>query len=62
MALLTPNLYTMWDFLMANWAEIVLALITLLGTITALTESTTDDKWLDVVRKVITAVVMGKPK
>ena len=52
----------MWDFFIANWAEIVLALITLLGTITALTESTTDDKWLDVVRKVITAVVMGKPK
>jgi hypothetical protein len=33
-----------------------------LGTITALTESTTDDKWLDVVRKVVTAIVMGKPK
>jgi hypothetical protein len=52
----------MWDFLHENWAEIALGLITLAGTITALTETTTDDKWLDVLKRIIQAIVLGKSK
>lgn len=52
----------MWDFLIANWAEIVLALITLAGTITALTETKTDDKWLDVLKRILNAIILGRTK
>jgi hypothetical protein len=52
----------MWDFLSENWAEIVLGLITLAGTITALTETTADDKWLDVLKRIVQAILLGKSK
>jgi hypothetical protein len=52
----------MWDFLHENWAEIALGLITLAGTVTALTETTADDKWLDVLKRIIQAIVLGKSK
>jgi len=50
------------EFITDNWSELLLALITLAGTITALTETEADDKWLDVVKRVLNAVVFGKPK
>jgi hypothetical protein len=50
------------EFILENWAELLLALITLAGTITALTETEADDKWLDVVKRVLNAVVFGKAK
>jgi hypothetical protein len=50
------------EFILNNWAELLLALITLAGTITALTETETDDKWLDVVKRVLNAVLLGKAK
>jgi len=52
----------MWDFLTENWAEIALALITLAGTSTALTETTTDDKWLDVLKRILNAIILGRTK
>jgi hypothetical protein len=52
----------MWEFLSENWAEITLAVITLAGTVTALTETKADDKWLDVVKRIVQAVLMGKTK
>ena len=52
----------MWDFLSENWAEIALGLITLAGTVTALTETKADDKWLDVLKRIIQAIVLGKSK
>jgi hypothetical protein len=52
----------MWDFLHENWAEIALALITLAGTITALTKTTTDDKWLDVLKRILNAIILGRTK
>jgi hypothetical protein len=52
----------MWDFIIENWAELTLALLSLLGTMTALTESQADDTYVDVVKRVINAIVLGKPK
>lgn len=52
----------MWEFLSENWAEIALGLITLAGTVTALTETKADDKWLDVLKRIIQAIVLGKSK
>jgi len=52
----------MWQFLSEYWAEIALAVITLAGTITALTETKEDDKWVDVVKRVVQAIVLGKAK
>ena len=48
------------DFIFENWAEIALALIALAGTITGLTESTEDDKIVDVLRRIVNAIVFGK--
>lgn len=50
------------DFILDNWAEIALAIIAAAGTITALTESTEDDKVVDVIRRIINAIVFGKAK
>jgi len=52
----------MMDFILDNWAEIALAIIAAAGTITALTESTEDDKVVDVLRRIINAIVFGKAK
>ena len=35
------------DFILENWAEIALAVIAAAGTITALTETTKDDNFVD---------------
>ena len=51
----------MWHFITENWAELTLALLSLLGTLTALTATEADDKWLDVVKRVVNAIVLGKP-
>ena len=50
------------EFLQENWADLALALITLAGTITALTESEKDDKFVDVLKRILDAVVMGKSR
>lgn len=48
------------EFLTTNWVELLLALITFLGTYTALTETTKDDKILDIVKRILSAVVLGR--
>ena len=50
------------EFFTTHWAELLLALITFLGTYTALTETTKDDKILDVVRRVFNAIILGRNK
>lgn len=50
------------EFLTENWAEIALAIITLAGTITALTESEKDDNAVDVLKRILDAVIMGKSR
>lgn len=48
------------DFLTMNWAEIALALITAAGTLTALTETKKDDKVVNILSRILNAVVLGK--
>lgn len=50
------------EFFTTNWVELTLALITLAGTITALTETTKDDNVLDVLKRIFNAVIFGKNK
>jgi|TARA_R110002012_G_scaffold115577_3_gene262527 hypothetical protein len=50
------------EFLTANWVEIALALVTFLGTYTALTETTKDDKIINILKRVLQAVVFGKSR
>jgi hypothetical protein len=48
------------EFLTLNWAVIALALITAAGTLTALTETKKDDKIVNILSRILQAVVMGK--
>ena len=48
------------EFFTTNWVELLLALITFLGTYTALTETTKDDKILDVIKRILSAVILGR--
>jgi hypothetical protein len=50
------------EFFIENWAEIALAIIAAAGTITALTESTKDDKVVDVLKRILNAIVLGRSK
>ena len=44
------------------WAEIALAVLTAAGTITALTATEKDDKVIDILKRIINAVVFGDSK
>tara|TARA_R110002050_G_scaffold119591_1_gene237428 strand:- start:227 stop:388 length:162 start_codon:yes stop_codon:yes gene_type:complete len=48
------------EFLTTNWSVILLALITAASTLTALTETKKDDKIVNILRRILQAVVMGK--
>jgi hypothetical protein len=48
------------EFLTTNWVELLLALISLLGTITALTETKKDDSILDIVKRIFNAIILGR--
>lgn len=50
----------MKDFLIQNWESIVLSLITIAGTFTALTETTKDDNILDIIKRIFSAIVLGR--
>ena len=50
----------MTEFLTANWVELLLALITFLSTYTALTETKKDDRILNIIKRILQAVVLGK--
>ena len=50
------------EFITTNWVELTLALITFLGSYTAITESTKDDGILDIIRRVFNAVILGRNK
>ena len=50
------------DFIFENWAEIALAVIAAAGTITALTETEKDDNIVDLLKRIINAVVLGRSK
>lgn len=48
------------EFLVENWVELTLALITFLGTYTALTETKEDDRILDIIKRIFNAVILGR--
>jgi len=50
------------EFFQTHWAEIALALITAAGTITALTETTKDDDIVDLIKRILNAVILGRNK
>jgi hypothetical protein len=50
------------DFIYDNWSEIALAILAALGTITALTESTKDDSIVNVLTRIVQAIVFGKSR
>ena len=50
------------EFILHNWAELALILITAASSITALTESEKDDTIVDVLKRILNAVILGKSK
>ncbi len=50
------------EFILENWAEIALAVIAAAGTITALTETDKDDNVVDLIKRILQAVILGKSK
>lgn len=48
------------EFFTTHWVELLLALITFFGTYTALTETTKDDRLLDIIKRILSAVVLGR--
>lgn len=50
------------EFFQTHWAEIALAIISAAGTITALTSTTKDDDIVDIIKRILNAVILGKSK
>lgn len=50
------------EFVINNWAEVVLAIITAAGTITALTETEKDDKIVNLLKRILQAVILGRSR
>lgn len=50
------------EFLGNFWSEIILAILTAAGTITALTETEKDDKVVNVLKRIVQAIVLGKSR
>ena len=50
------------EFLFENWSQIALAILTALGTITALIETEKDDTVVNVLTRIVQAIVFGKSR
>lgn len=50
------------EFFIENWSEITLAILVCAGTITGLTESEADDRIVDVLKRILNAVILGRSK
>ncbi len=50
------------DFILENWSELLVAVMVLLGTVSALTESEDDDRWVDLLDRIVQAVILGRSK
>ena len=48
------------EFFVANWSEILNAILIAGGSITALTETKKDDKIVNILGRILNAVVLGK--
>lgn len=49
----------MESILLENWSELLLALIAAASTYTALTDSPKDDKVMNVLKRIVQAIVLG---
>ena len=47
-------------FILDNWPEILLSLLTAAGTISALTETEKDDDIVDMLKRILSAIVLGR--
>ncbi len=47
-------------FLSFYWSEVLLAIITAAGSITALTSTTKDDSLVDLLKRILNAVLLGR--
>jgi hypothetical protein len=52
----------MIEILNTYWAEILLAILTALGTITALSETKADDRIVNILKRVLEAIVLGRSR
>jgi hypothetical protein len=50
------------EFVIAYWSELALTVITAAGSITALTETKKDDNVVNVLKRILQAVVLGKSR
>lgn len=50
------------DIIIENWSVLALGLLGFLGTYTALTETTKDDTLVNVLTRIVQAIVMGKSR
>ncbi len=50
------------EFFIQNWSVLALALISAASTVTALTETEKDDKIVDVLKRIVQAIVLGKSR
>ena len=48
------------EFILEFWPEILWAIITAAGTITALTESEKDDQLVDLLKRILNAILLGR--
>jgi hypothetical protein len=48
------------EFITTFWSEILLAVIASAGTVTALTETDKDDKIVNILSRILQAIVFGK--
>ena len=48
------------EFLTNHWPEIALTIITAAGTLTALTETKKDDRIVNILSRILQAIVLGK--
>ena len=50
------------EFIQQFWSQIALAVLAALGTVTALTETKKDDRIVNILTRIVQAIVMGKSR
>lgn len=50
------------DLLLENWSVLALGLLSFLGTYTALTETEKDDNIVNILKRIVQAIVLGKSR
>lgn len=50
------------EFLIEHWSVLALAILTAAGTVTALTETEKDDNIVNVLKRIVQAIVLGKSR